>query len=1020
MSTIPSLEDHSLIFSIATPLDRPFPDENTVSEMYCNEAYTVDTEAVEDWTSSLTTLLTFAAIFSAVLITLIVDSKTLLQQDKTEVLVDAVVFLMNDLANGTHRPYAPPPFHPSTQSIAVNCFFFASLCLSIATALAAVLAMQWVTDYGAVTRRAGSTPEERVKRRHFRYQGGQDWGMDTIISSLPIALHLSVLLFFVGLIIWMWDVHHSVLAVVLVCGVVSAIFYVLTTILAIFCPSCPYRTPLAGGVYKTLHLVVIALSPFASQDNQKPRSGDQSKRDVSTLRQFVTWLHFQFAQPSLTLRDDTYIRNPDKGTMLQPLVWLSNQIPFSPEVYQRVLVLVDELSSFITTEVDTLPFVPWKAIFNVLGTVYQSFVQDLSLDNDEFAKFLRRTHCLNEPAMRRVLESCFSSGSVTFDGTDFPVRLLHAWTESTCYHTTDALRKQRYLDEVVIQELVENISSSPQELLESWYGLLIDEKKTCHDLLPRFLSGLNGGLQEKMQKRLDTVLYLISTGKLPWDSLVSVGYESGGGAKFLPSPTSRRLRTIDWVDSLRKHPQKGVILRELDNFGPNNSLGSITLQNALTREEAQGLQLIFGNITDESLSRWMIPEKILYSALYALDGAYRAAKAEDGSRLDMMAWTATQICADLWWWFAVEYDPGLLEGSQAHTLRNLSNPILRLVSCAIFELEWEDGWSPSMLEAKDSLTDKAWEYVSWACFRLRKSYVCSRVWRLRLRLWTHFHSSATWYYIRNVLYKLDLLERLEQEIRASQLGIDAPTDFVLALFHLSHASGWNDASRHFLPFVPNLLIGDTISLHAPGISQECIDHFSAVCDDLNTDPDPGRLIRLLIELIRADINLGRESRSPLILLNLLKHARSHLCDKDLRPYSPSCRRLSRYIKASCKQYEDEWDQIIGDDRSSANPHPDYEEVDRGALGSVYEEVITLLESAELPRDGERTDISWSRNLLRPTGTKDRPFEEDVEEEANSQQSNLDGLGGDAEHFSLEVGEVVSPEILKRYTRDIEM
>ncbi|KAG8805311.1 hypothetical protein FRC17_005573, partial [Serendipita sp. 399] len=50
------------------PIERPFPDENTVAEMCCNEAHTVDNEAVEDWTSSLQMLLTFAAVFSAVLV----------------------------------------------------------------------------------------------------------------------------------------------------------------------------------------------------------------------------------------------------------------------------------------------------------------------------------------------------------------------------------------------------------------------------------------------------------------------------------------------------------------------------------------------------------------------------------------------------------------------------------------------------------------------------------------------------------------------------------------------------------------------------------------------------------------------------------------------------------------------------------------------------------------------------------------------------------------------------------------
>ncbi|KAG8816225.1 hypothetical protein FRC17_000397 [Serendipita sp. 399] len=94
----------------AAPIDRSIPDENTVAEMYCNEAHIVDRGAVEDWMSSLQTLQTFAAIFSAVLITLIVDSKSLLEQDKIGVLVGAVAFLrtISDICDLT---YTQPSTH---------------------------------------------------------------------------------------------------------------------------------------------------------------------------------------------------------------------------------------------------------------------------------------------------------------------------------------------------------------------------------------------------------------------------------------------------------------------------------------------------------------------------------------------------------------------------------------------------------------------------------------------------------------------------------------------------------------------------------------------------------------------------------------------------------------------------------------------------------------------------------------------------------------------------------------------
>ncbi|KAG8839872.1 hypothetical protein FRB91_006730, partial [Serendipita sp. 411] len=495
--------------------------------MYCNEAYAVDNEAVEDWTSSLQMLLTFAAIFSAVLVTLIVDSKGLLKQDNTEVLVHAIVFLMNDLANGTHRSYTPPKFQPPTRSILVNCFFVASLCLSIATALGAVLAMQWVTDYGAVTRRAGSTPDERVKRRHFRYQGEQDWKMDTIIGALPIALHLSVLLFFVGATLWMWDTHRSIFAVVVLCGALAVLFYISTTTLAIFCPSCPYRTPLASWIYTLLHFLFIFLSRFAwfaqwesgrdkSEAKMEGGTATDSQHDTSSFRRLMIGLHLRFGQPSLISRDDIYIRSPDKRLMLNSLVWLSNHISISLEVYRRLLVLINGFSSVIDTVAEpssVMPNVPWRDIFHVLGVVYKSFVKDLDLDEEAFTEFARQTHCLSQWGLKEILESLSGSKEAWIeDSDDVPIRLLYVWTQSISSHTSDTLRMQRFSDEVTMQDLIKSISSKPKDLLATWFTLLSDEAKTCERILPQLLGTLGSGSRETTERRLDAVLYLLSTG----------------------------------------------------------------------------------------------------------------------------------------------------------------------------------------------------------------------------------------------------------------------------------------------------------------------------------------------------------------------------------------------------------------------------------------------------------------------------------------------------------------------------
>jgi hypothetical protein len=134
----------------------------------------------------------------------------MLEQDPSDVMADALIFFINNAANSTRTPYSRAPFSPPSFAVSVNCLLFASLSSSIVAALASVVSLQWVAEYDAAVSRSGSSPEDRVKRRQFRYGGMEKWKMIEIIAALPVFLYCSLVLFFAGLGQWMWNVNTTV------------------------------------------------------------------------------------------------------------------------------------------------------------------------------------------------------------------------------------------------------------------------------------------------------------------------------------------------------------------------------------------------------------------------------------------------------------------------------------------------------------------------------------------------------------------------------------------------------------------------------------------------------------------------------------------------------------------------------------------------------------------------------------------------------------------------------------------
>lgn len=148
--------------------------------------------------------------------------------------------------DGGRSPDEETTFHASTTDLWVNGLWFVSLTLSLAVALFAVLAKQWLRQYMSIVT---GTPRERAFIRQFRYDGLTKWHVPTIVGVIPVILHLSVILFLVGLSIFLAPLSKPMAYTVTAITMAIILLYLTSTLLPLFEPQCPYRTTFTDLVY---------------------------------------------------------------------------------------------------------------------------------------------------------------------------------------------------------------------------------------------------------------------------------------------------------------------------------------------------------------------------------------------------------------------------------------------------------------------------------------------------------------------------------------------------------------------------------------------------------------------------------------------------------------------------------------------------------------------------------------------------------------------------------------------------
>ena len=141
-------------------------------------------------------------------------------------------------------PPSPPPFSPPNHAIWVNALWFLSLAISLTCALLATLLQQWARRYLKITQSRYS-PHKRARIRAFFAEGVEKCLLPWTVDALPTLLHISLFLFFAGLVVFLCNLNLTIFKLVLSWLGFCTAFYVCITCMPIIRHDSPYYTPLS-------------------------------------------------------------------------------------------------------------------------------------------------------------------------------------------------------------------------------------------------------------------------------------------------------------------------------------------------------------------------------------------------------------------------------------------------------------------------------------------------------------------------------------------------------------------------------------------------------------------------------------------------------------------------------------------------------------------------------------------------------------------------------------------------------
>ncbi|KAJ7132562.1 hypothetical protein C8R44DRAFT_50468 [Mycena epipterygia] len=260
--------------------------------VYISEAENYDKALVESWKSDMEGLLIFAGLFSASLTAFLVESYKTLSPDQGTLTLAVLAQISRQLDARSNASAVNIPsletFTPTPASLACNVLWFLSLWASLSCALIATLVQQWARDF---IQRTEMRPSPIVRARIFSYLyfGLRRFGMHKAVEFIPLLLHVSLLLFFAGLVAFLVPVNPVLVIMTAVLLGLIAAAYAYLTVLPIFSSDSPYRTPLSNLVWGSFRRFATLwyLSPRSTLDEESAITHAPSSIPTKTIPTMV-------------------------------------------------------------------------------------------------------------------------------------------------------------------------------------------------------------------------------------------------------------------------------------------------------------------------------------------------------------------------------------------------------------------------------------------------------------------------------------------------------------------------------------------------------------------------------------------------------------------------------------------------------------------------------------------------------------------------------------------------------------
>ena len=208
-----------------------------------------------------------AGLFSAVGAVSLVESYKWLSPDsgdQTISLLKATVNLLAQEINSNNTGIesivaaGDEPFHRTAEVVAVNILWFGSMVICIGCAIASTMVQQWGRRYLSLTQGRDPAPK-RERVRNYLYEGIGKFHMQWIRQLVGMLLHISVLLYCLGLIVFIIHIDWALAPLAAGFFCFGLVIYLITTVLPLFFLDCPFGTPFTPLAFRLYHFSMFSL-----------------------------------------------------------------------------------------------------------------------------------------------------------------------------------------------------------------------------------------------------------------------------------------------------------------------------------------------------------------------------------------------------------------------------------------------------------------------------------------------------------------------------------------------------------------------------------------------------------------------------------------------------------------------------------------------------------------------------------------------------------------------------------------